>query len=249
MRPGGLGGLGVASCILLLWAIGLGCGLSATVDAVADLLWAVPLSVALTFLYTGLFITAHDAMHGTLAPGRPAWNTWVGTVCCFVYAFMSFDSLRRAHLAHHAAPGQAGSDPDFHDGVHRGPARWFIRFMKRYLTWRQLALLTAISWSLPVLFGVEWSSMLLFWMLPSMASTLQLFFVGTYLPHREGLDGPRNPHHARSLDLPVWASFLACYHFGYHLEHHVYPHLPWWRLPSARRQLRSIAEPGGEGSG
>lgn len=26
-------------------------------------------------------------------------------------------------------------------------------------------------------------------------------------------------------------SFLTCYYFGYHLEHHLYPNVPWWRLP------------------
>ena len=30
-------------------------------------------------------------------------------------------------------------------------------------------------------------------------------------------------------------SFVSCYHFGYHWEHHVAPHVPWWRLPEARR--------------
>jgi beta-carotene ketolase (CrtW type) len=34
-----------------------------------------------TWLSTGLFITAHDAMHGTLAPGRPHWNRAVGGLC------------------------------------------------------------------------------------------------------------------------------------------------------------------------
>ena len=28
---------------------------------------------------------------------------------------------------------------------------------------------------------------------------------------------------------PVWLSFLTCYHFGYHLEHHRYPWVLWWR--------------------
>jgi beta-carotene ketolase (CrtW type) len=29
---------------------------------------------------------------------------------------------------------------------------------------------------------------------------------------------------------------VSCYFFGYHLEHHAYPYLPWWRLPAAREQ-------------
>ena len=30
-------------------------------------------------------------------------------------------------------------------------------------------------------------------------------------------------------------SLVTCYHFGYHHEHHLYPAVPSWRLPAARR--------------
>ncbi|MDT8325299.1 MAG: fatty acid desaturase, partial [Bacteroidota bacterium] len=40
----------------------------------------------------------------------------------------------------------------------------------------------------------------------------------------------------RSNDYGVLFSFLTCYHFGYHEEHHTRPGVPWWRLPAARRE-------------
>ena len=40
-------------------------------------LWVAPVLVAgLCWLNVGLFITAHDAMHGSLAPGRSKLNLW-----------------------------------------------------------------------------------------------------------------------------------------------------------------------------
>ena len=45
-----------------------------------------------------------------------------------------------------------------------------------------------------------------------------------------------NPHRARSNGYPPWLSFLTCYHFGYHFEHHEYPYVPWWGLSSVRHR-------------
>ncbi len=85
--------------------------------------------------------------------------------------------------------------------------------------------------------GISEPNLLVFWVVPSITSTLQLFWFGTYLPHRSGRDRFDDRHHARSLDYPAWLSFLTCYHFGYHWEHHRWPHLAWWQLPAARRDL------------
>ncbi len=80
------------------------------------------------------------------------------------------------------------------------------------------------------------ANLLLFWILPILLSTLQLFFFGTYLPHRFAIgeaEKAGNSHHAISSNYPIVLSFLTCYHFGYHWEHHEYPFLPWYKLPSS----------------
>jgi fatty acid desaturase len=33
---------------------------------------------------------------------------------------------------------------------------------------------------------------------------------------------------------------LTCYFFGYHLEHHQYPTLPWWRLYQKKWMAKSL---------
>jgi beta-carotene ketolase (CrtW type) len=73
------------------------------------------------------------------------------------------------------------------------------------------------------------------WILPLLLSALQLFVVGTVLPHRRA-EACGNRHRAESLALPPWLSLLACYHFGYHWEHHEYPQVPWFGLAGVRRQ-------------
>jgi beta-carotene ketolase (CrtW type) len=81
------------------------------------------------------------------------------------------------------------------------------------------------------------SSLLLFCTLPLLLSSLQLFVIGTYLPHRQTTCRSGDRHHAASLAWPEALSFLACFHFGYHWEHHADPRLPWYCLPAGRRRM------------
>ncbi|MFB6262515.1 MAG: fatty acid desaturase, partial [Bradymonadaceae bacterium] len=85
--------------------------------------------------------------------------------------------------------------------------------------------------------GVGAGSLLLFWVLPSLLSTFQLFYFGTYRPHLEPSGGYPDEHRAESNTLPPILSLLTCYHFGYHRAHHHFPDVPWWQLPEARRRL------------
>lgn len=227
-------GLGVAAVIYAAWATGLVLLLRSDIGGPSDAVWVVPAMLVQTFLYSGVFITAHDAMHGNISH-RWRWaNDAVGTVCTLSFAGLSYRKLKSGHVRHHASPATPGRDPDFHDGEHSDLLSWFVSFGRRYVTLRQLGLMatahTALLW-----LGVPWENLVLFWMAPACLSTLQLFVVGTWLPHREPVGGHSGPHRARSLDLPELWSLLACYHFGYHLEHHRAPWAPWWRLPAVRR--------------
>lgn len=55
------------------------------------------LVLVLIHLYTALFITAHDAMHGTVLPGSTTVNAVVGTICLVFYAGFDFDTVRKEH--------------------------------------------------------------------------------------------------------------------------------------------------------
>jgi beta-carotene ketolase (CrtW type) len=69
---------------------------------------------------------------------------------------------------------------------------------------------------------------------------MQLFIFGTYLPHRHQGAGDAKQQ-AQSLELPALLSLLACYHFGYHREHHINPSLAWFELPAARCRSKELA--------
>jgi beta-carotene/zeaxanthin 4-ketolase len=192
-----------------------------------------------TFIQTGLFIVAHDAIHGSVMPRNPRSNDLVGKIAVTLYAFLSYQKLAANHQQHHRYPGRVG-DPDFHDGIHQNILSWYLKFITGYLDFRQI--LFQFFWFGVVFaildFGLHISAinLLLFWVVPILLSTLQLFFFGTYLPHRiapDQAEKSKNYHRAISSNYPMILSFLTCYHFGYHWEHHEYPFLPWYELPSS----------------
>ena len=181
-------------------------------------------------------------MHGGLCPGRQRRNDSLGSIALWLYAALPYGPCRRKHHRHHRASGTA-EDPDFcPDG--QVPAWWWYRqFMAGYLSWRQMAGLLG-SWALLMaIFGGQnswiWLNILLFCTLPLLISSLQLFVFGTYLPHRQQRS-PVYAAHPASLDLPVWLSLLACYHFGYHRVHHDHPSLRWFELPRMRAKTNPL---------
>ena len=191
-----------------------------------------------TFLQTGLFIVAHDAMHGCLLPGNLRCNTLLGRIALGLYACIPYRHCRSNHIRHHRSPGDR-NDPDFHDGLHTHPLFWFFSFMRGYLSAGQILSLLAI-WGigLAALHPSTSHPLLvlgLFWILPLVLSSVQLFLFGTYLPHRGQSAPPGSSHQVGSSSLPPALSLLTCYHFGYHWEHHHYPNSPWYSLPSLRR--------------
>lgn len=235
-------GLSLAALIVAAW-------LAAHVACVFFLpltpagLTAAPFLIALLcWLNVGLFIVAHDAMHGSLAPFRPALNRFVGRLCLALYAGLSFDRIIGKHFDHHRHSGTA-DDPDFSDDPHRF-LPWYAAFMARYFSWREFATLTAVLAAYVFLLGAPVPNLLLFWAVPALLSSVQLFTFGTYLPHRREDEPFDDRHNARSSDYSWLVSLLSCFHFGYHHEHHDHPHVPWWRLPSIRSQTLGAASGG-----
>ena len=180
-----------------------------------------------THLYTGLFITSHDAIHGVVSPAYPKLNHAIGWVCATLFAFNNYTVLRKKHHWHHDYVNTE-QDPDVHHGNF---FIWWFKFMWQYVTWQQI-LAMAIAYNVLKLF-LPMENLIVYWEIPAILSTLQLFFFGTYLPHR-GEHAPENKTQSRSQKRNhIWA-FISCYFFGYHYEHHAHPYLAWWKLPEAK---------------
>ncbi len=195
---------------------------------------AVPFIIATQcWLYVGLFIVSHDCMHGSLVPFRPWANRLIGSAILFLYGGFSFDAMIVKHHAHHRHPG-TDSDPDFDDRQPQEFWSWYVKFFTEYLTWRQPALIGGAITFYALILGAPILNLFLFWAVPALLSSLQLFTFGTYLPHRPGLNAFADRHNARTNEFSWIVSLLTCFHFGYHHEHHLRPGTPWWLLPSAR---------------
>ena len=185
------------------------------------------------WLSTGLFIVAHDCMHGSLVSGRRRINRAIGTLCLAAYAALSYRALFPKHHAHHAAPGTP-ADPDFHAAEPRRALPWFVSFFRNYYTHGQILRITAVA-ILYMIAGASLVNIVAFWAVPAILALAQLFLFGTYLPHRHDDLPFADGHNARSNTLSPLASLMTCFHFGaYHHEHHLSPNTPWWRLPRVR---------------
>lgn len=230
-------GLALAASIIAAWTV-LHVGLVFLWPLTpASFVASLPLLLLQTWLYVGLFIIAHDCMHGSLAPFRPALNRRIGQLCLFLYAGFAFDRLNAEHHKHHRHAGTS-ADPDFDDRPPHGFWRWFASFFRHYFGIRQVVTIATVSLVYLLVFGAGLANLLLFWALPGLLSALQLFTFGTYLPHKPGHAPFADRHNARTQPLPVWLSLLTCFHFGFHHEHHLYPALPWWRLPETQKTGR-----------
>ncbi|RNL54927.1 fatty acid desaturase [Pedobacter jejuensis] len=186
--------------------------------------WTNPLVYLMIFvqmhLYTGLFITAHDSMHGTISSNRKL-NNFFGYVSVFLYAGFFYNKLYDKHHNHHSHV-HTEKDPDY---APHGFWRWYLSFMLNYVTVIQLIIM-AVAFNVLKIW-IDEKNLLIFWVLPSLLSTFQLFYFGTYVPHKGEHD---NEYHASTLNKNHFIAFITCYFFGYHLEHHQKPATPWWQL-------------------
>ena len=202
--------------------------------------WPLALAVAgvQCWLSVGVFIVCHDAMHGTLVPGLPKVNAAIGAVLLALYAGFGWRHLRDAHMTHHKLAGHAG-DPDFDEHNPADFWRWYATFFRRYFGWRSILFVHTVVGIYWLVLDIPMVQIVLLYGLPALASSLQLFYFGTFRTHRHMADevghGFADHHNARSEDFGTLASLASCFHFGYHLEHHRRPDVPWWALPQARR--------------
>ena len=217
-------GLFIAFLIILCWGAHLFYMLLFQPVDMLDVWFWVHI-VLQSWLFTGLFITAHDAMHGTITSNK-SLNNFLGFFTTLLFAGMWYPNLLRNHKLHHINVG-TNNDPDYFVG-HQHFFVWWYSFMKHYITLWQM-LIMAVLFNIGLLYFSE-IQLLTLWVLPSIVATFQLFYFGTYLPHHLPHTSEMEPHKARSQKRNHLWAMLSCYFFGYHYEHHASPKTPWWKL-------------------
>ncbi|MEL7245795.1 MAG: fatty acid desaturase, partial [Cyanobacteria bacterium J06573_2] len=205
-------GLIIALIIIAAWAASLVIFVNVNVAETNKILILFSI-LCRAFLQTGLFITAHDAMHGIVFSKNYKINNFIGHITVGLYAFFSYHKLLKRHSEHHQNPATE-FDPDYHDGKHKNFFSWYFYFMFRYWSWLRFAGMTIVYHAVRITFHIPEINLLLFWALPLLLSSIQLFYFGTYLPHREPLKGYQNFHRTQSIYRPFIWSFITCYHFG-----------------------------------
>lgn len=182
---------------------------------------------AMAYMYTGLFITGHDAMHGNISRDVKV-NDAIGQLATHLYAGFDLARMREKHMRHHMHMGTS-DDPDFHDGP---LLAWYLRFMAEYVDALQAAKLFIAVQLLVNCAHVQMANIIAYMAVAGILSSAQLFYFGTYVPHRPPEGGGTV---ARSTPCKTrLGSLLRCFHFDCHREHHAFPGLPWFRLWDAR---------------
>ncbi len=239
-------GLVIATSIILFWFASLIKFLTLDISQIPLVLIILGVFVR-SFLHTGLFITTHEAIHGLISSDRQI-NNGIGHITSFLYALLPYKVLTKNHRLHHRYPA-SNKDPDFH--ASNNFLFWYLNFMREYQTGRQAWILVigmAIIFCLLICLQISPTNIFLFWVIPIIVSSLQLFTFGIFLPHRQEQKDCSNRqswhyqdrHRAKTIDYSVFCSFIACYHFSYHWEHHQYPYLPWYKLPLVHQQQKNF---------
>ena len=217
-------GVLIALLVIISWALHLAYMLLLQPVNLLDVWFWVHMLIQ-TWLFTGLFITAHDSMHGTISANRKL-NNVIGFSATLLFAGMWYPMLIKKHKMQHINPGTA-LDPDYYTGKQNFFAWWFS-FMKAYVTIWQILIMAGL-FNLGLLYFSE-IQLIVLWIIPSILATFQLFYFGTYLPHRLPHTTEMGIYKSRTLKKNHLWAMLSCYFFGYHYEHHASPQTPWWKL-------------------
>lgn len=183
----------------------------------------------------------HDACHQSASPNRVV-NAILGHGSALMLAF-AFPVFVRVHLQHHAHVNDPENDPDHY--VSTGGPLWLspvrflsheVFFFKRQL-WRKYELL---EWFLSRLFiaaifyvSIQYHFLgyiLNFWFIPSFVVGVAQGLFFDYLPHRPHQERNRwknaRVYPSRILNLLIMGQ-------NYHLIHHLWPAIPWYKWQPA----------------
>lgn len=204
----------------------------------------------------GISLFTHEAVHGTLLANR-RWNAVLGALCA-IPVLQNFTAYRVLHLRHHADLG-GDNDPDHYAAYTRWT--WLIFTMNWlrliigypiYITaipllgfkhgtaadragiLAEVAATLLLAWGCLMALPGAW--LLHGWLIP-------MIFINTLVNIR-GMSQHTLLEHAsdevrgtRTILTSPLVRFFMC-NENYHLEHHLYPGVPWHHLPKVHEALR-----------
>lgn len=215
-----------------------------------------PLYVLAAASLHGISLFTHEAVHGVLAR-HPGVNRALGALCAWP-VLQNFAAYKVLHLKHHADLG-GGLDPDHYTNY--TPRSWLLFLMNwgrlllgypAYITmipilgWRQgmeadrrWIVFEVVSAYLLLGLAIAWvpsAALLHGWVIPMLIINTLVNIRGmsqhTLLPEA---DHPIRG--SRTILTNRVTTFFMC-NENYHLEHHLFPRVPWYNLPRLHALLR-----------
>ena len=234
--------------LLFVAAFGIfGASTAAYIQGALPLAWAILLNSIAAYIS---FTPTHEASHHSVSANHQL-NEWVGRVATVLQSPVPFfRSFRYLHMQHHRFTNDETKDPDIY--VATGP-RWLLPFkwLSLDLNYLYFYLRPSVFWTRPkgerrelyaaIVFGISVFSgvayagwieyYVLLFLIPSRITALFLAIAFDYLPHY--------PHQAKAEEQPFqctsnrvgmeWLMTPLLIFQNYHLVHHLYPTVPFYR--------------------
>ncbi len=207
-------------------------------------------------------IVMHEALHANLFR-QPLWDRWIGFAMA-VPAFFSFTAYKVAHLNHHRYT-RMDRDQDELPNMCRNRRQyvalyyaWFVigTFLYFFIVpWKALRIarsrdrsricteyfLMFVIYAFVVSLAVRSGhliSLFWYWLFPAQVAIFLSNVRG--LAEHLGTDGSGDAlSRTRTVTSNRLVSFLML-NLNYHLEHHLFPAVPWYALPKVHRILQPI---------
>lgn len=223
------------------------------------LIW-IPLALVQGFTVFNFTVLLHEVVHHTVfARRRPAAERLLGWLYA-VPSGISASQFTRWHLDHHAELGSEEDDPKRHHLSPKINARWFkllyatpalfpiyFRAARKESATYPLELQRRIAIERRVAIVAHLSAVALLWYFFGLAAALRTHVVPVFfvfpiafalnrLGQHYDID-PNDPAKWGTLMRGHWLWDFAYLNSNYHLEHHYFPGVPFYRLPALQQAL------------
>jgi fatty acid desaturase len=233
--------------------------------AIANPVIWIPLALVQGFTVFNFTVLLHEVVHHTVfSHSRPGAERALGWIYA-VPSGISASQFTRWHLDHHAELGSDEDDPKRHHLSPKINARWFkllycspalfpiyFRAARRESATYPAALQQRIAYERRVSIAVHLTALASIWMLAGGGAALRAYVVPVFfvfpiaftlnrLGQHYDID-PDDPAKWGTLMRGHWFWDFAFLNSNYHLEHHYFAGVPFYRLPALQRALEPFYE-------
>ena len=223
------------------------------------LVW-VPLALVQGFTVFNFTVLLHEVLHHLVfTRSRPRLERALGLLYA-VPSGISASQFTRWHLDHHAELGSPDADPKRHHLSPKRNARWFkllyctpalfpiyFRAARRETATYPPDLRATIAWERRLSIATHLTVLAAIWGLAGAAAAMRAYVVPVFfvfpiaftlnrLGQHYDID-PADPVKWSTLVRGHWFWNFAFLNSNYHLEHHYFPGVPFYRLPALQRAL------------